>query len=210
MSTLQDDVNAQALKAWWNKHGKQIIIAVVAVLVVFYGIRFIQAQKVKVASSASAIYDEYQEAIANNDLLALDASYAVLVEDFSKTPYASAVSLIEGARAANTGKLEDAQEKLQWVLDKGSDFAKPIAKLRMAELLVQQQDFAAAYALLDGVDANSPYKPAYSELQGDILLLQGDVNQALQLYQVALQEYREQGIDNVLLQFKLQTYAPEG
>ncbi len=206
--SIQDDATAQAVKAWWKEYGKTVLAAIVIVAVVFYGIRFVQQQKLRVAVSASVIYDEYQQALANGDLLTIEASYGILLNDYKKTPYASAVSLIESARAANTGDLAGAEEYLQWVLDNGEEFAKPIARLRMAEVMVQAQDYDGAFALLEEIEEGSPYKAAYDELQGDILIVKGEISQALLQYQVALQEYRAQGLDNVLLQFKLQTYAP--
>ncbi len=205
---MDNDPQVQAFKEGWKKYGKTAVITIVVVIALVYGARFWKQHGYSHATQASILYDRYQQALDTRDEETLTATYNSIQTDYADTPYASAVTLIEAARAAGKGDLVLAKERLQWVLEHGEAFTKPIARLRLAEIQMQEQDFDGALALLSDVDDTSPYKPAYDELKGDILMQQGKVDEALALYRNALTAFREQGFDNLLLQYKLQTYAP--
>jgi len=204
---VNDDAQAQMVKQWWSKYGTTVIVGVILAILMVYGLRYWQGQKHNVAGTASRLYDQYQEALTAGDIEAQTALTAKLKSDYKRTPYATAVALINAAQQVRANAYNDATATLDWVITEGHEYAKPLARLRMAEIKLQQQDYDAAIALLSQ-PTSTAYEPAYLEAQGDVYFAKGDVNAAVELYTQALAGFREQGFDNVLLQYKLQTYAP--
>ncbi len=201
------DAQAILVKQWWKKHGTSVIVAVILVILTVSGVRFWKTQQENTSAQASLLYDQYQMALNMHNVEAMNAAYNSLKKDYKRTPYATAASLIESAREVQAGKLDEASEKLQWVIAQGHDYAKPLARLRLAEIKVQQKDYSGALDLVKN-PAEASYQPAYQEMTGDILLAEGKMTEALAQYNLALKGYEEQGFDNVLLQYKLQSYAP--
>lgn len=206
MNDLQPgDVQRILAKEWWARYGTAVIVVFVLVMLGLSGHRFWTSQQEQKAAQASLLYDQYQLALNMHNIEAMKASYNTLMKDYKNTPYATATSLIESSRDVQANELAEATSKLDWVISKGQDYAKPLARLRLAEIKVQEQDFEAALALLENPDPS--YQPAYQELTGDVLLAQGKMTEALAQYSLALAGFEAQGFDNILLQYKLQTYG---
>lgn len=204
---FNDDAQAQLVKQWWSKYGTSVIVGVIIAILAVYGLQYWRSQQHGVAGTASRLYDQYQEAMMSGDTEAMGALSNKLKAEYKRTPYASAVVMIDAARQAQTGAYDEATTTLNWVMSEGHEYAKPLARLRLAEIKLQQQSYDEAIAMLNEV-SNPAYKPAYLELQGDVYFAKGDVNKAIDTYTQALKGYRDQGFDNVLLQYKLQTYSP--
>jgi predicted negative regulator of RcsB-dependent stress response len=201
------DAQAILVKQWWHKYGTTVIVAVILAILSLSGYRYWKTQQENTAAQASLLYDQYQMAMNMHNVEVMNATYNTLKKDYKRTPYATAVSLIESAREVQAGKLNEATETLEWVIAQGHDYAKPLARLRLAEIKVQQKDYAGALELLKN-PAEKSYEPAYQEMTGDILLAEGKMTEALAQYSLALKGYQNEGFDNVLLQYKLQSYAP--
>lgn len=195
------------LKVWWNKFGKIALIGLAIAIVLVSGLRFWRQHIENERVAASVLYDQYQQALVKHQKEGMDAAYNKLRTDYAKTPYASAVSLLAASQDVADNEYNKAEAELRWVMDKGHDYAKPLARLRLAQLDMHTKSYDEALSLLADPNAGA-YKSAYEELSGDILLQKGDVNAALQHYQTAFELYKAQGFDNVLLQYKLETYAP--
>lgn len=209
MNELQtEDSQALLVKAWWAKYGTTVIVAVILAILAVSGYRYWTAQQIHIKAQASALYDEYQMALNTKNKEMLLATANSLQTNYKRTPYATAVTLIESARLVQENKLEDATVSLQWVIDQGHTYARPLARLRMAEIKLQQQDYQGALDLLKN-PAEKAYQAPYQEMTGDIYFAQGQINKAIEEYTKALEGYREQGFENVLLQYKLQSYAPK-
>lgn len=198
---------AASMKLWWNKFGKPLAIGLGLAILVTLTIRFWHHHVENERIAASMLYDQYQQALAKHEKEGMDAAYHKLRSDYPKTPYATAVTLLAAAQDVTNNEYAKAQEELTWVMDKGHDYAKPLARMRLAQLDMHAHNYDEALKLL--ADAKgSAYQSAYEELSGDILIQKGDVEGALQHYHAAKDLYKAQGFDNVLLEYKLQTYAP--
>lgn len=202
-----EDANALLVKQWWNKHGTALIAGLILVILAVSGHRFWVAQQAKIAAQASALYDQYQMALNTHDDEGMKATGNTLRNDYKRTPYATAVAMIDAARDVKNNQLDLAAKNLQWVIDQGHDYAKPIARLRLAELKLQLKDYEAAQALLQN-PTEKAYVAPYQEMRGDIYFAQGKIKEAIDEYTKALESYKDLGFENILLQYKLQTYAP--
>lgn len=202
-----DDTDVKELKTWWNKFGKAAVAGLVIAILIVTGMRFWHQHVEKERIAASQLYDKYQQSLMKHETEAGNAAYKKLRDKYAKSPYATAVTLLAASQFVANNEYEKAQQELRWVMDQGSEYAKPLARLRAAQLNMHTHTYDEALALLDDPKAGA-YKSAFDELAGDILIQKGDVNAALQRYQTALELYKSQGFDNILLQYKLQTYAP--
>ena len=173
------------------------------------------------SGAASHVFDDLGRA-ANQDKYSDCAAMADrLVKDFSDTPYAAAGALKMAQLAVLDNRLDEAVTRLQWVVqfeqnpqllarvgaalhirNKAYDAGLlPLAHLRLAQVLWQQNKADLALQQLDG-DADS-YAPLYAELRGDIALSQGDRSTARGDYQKALQALGADSADRDGLQRKL-------
>jgi predicted negative regulator of RcsB-dependent stress response len=202
-----EDSQAMLVKLWWAKYGTIVIAGVILAIVGLSGYRYWTARQAEYTAKASLLYDQYQLAMNTHNDEILKATYNTLKKDYKRTPYATAVTLIESARNVQDNKLDEATAALAWVIDQGNDYAKPLARLRLAEIKVQQKEYGAAEELLKH-PTDKAYEAPYQEMTGDIYFAQGKINEALAEYTKALQGYRDQGFENILLQYKLQTFAP--
>ncbi len=212
LDNLQIDDNTPArVKAWLDKHGKSLWIALGLAIAITLGYQFYEKQMIQRDVAASKLYSEYQQALMKGDEEPLAASFKKLREDYPKTPYASAVALLEASRAAFDQHYEDAEATLGWVRANGKDFARPLATLRLAQLKFEQKDYDAALALLQSMSLhsaspNGAFIAGAEELRGDIAIAQGDTKQAAIHYGEALAAYQGQDFNNVLLEMKTETY----
>ncbi|HZR33877.1 MAG TPA: tetratricopeptide repeat protein [Nevskia sp.] len=177
------------------------------------------------AGEASHVFEDLNRAAAENKYDDAKAMTDRLVKDFSDTPYAAAASLKLAALAVGSGKFDDAAARLQWVAQyeqspsvaarigamlhlrpRGYDPALlPLARLRLAQVLWQQNKPDEALKQLDG-DAGA-YAALYDELRGDIKLSQGDRTAARGAYQQALQTLGPDAVNREGLQRKLDDIA---
>ncbi len=177
------------------------------------------------AGAASHVFEDLGKAAAENKYDDAKAMADRLVKDFSDTPYAAAGALKLAEVAVLNNKLDDAATRLQWVVsfEQNPGFMArvgatlrlrnqaydvgllPLARLRLAQVLWQQNKADEALKQLDG-EAGT-YAPLYAELRGDIKLSQGDSSAARGAYQQALQSLSPDDVGRDGLQRKLDDLA---
>ncbi len=177
------------------------------------------------AGAASHVFEDLGKAAAENKYDDAKAMADRLVKDFSDTPYAAAAALKLAELGVLDNKLDDAAARLQWVVEfeQNPGFMArvgaalrlrnqaydvgllPLARLRLAQVLWQQNKADEALKQLDG-DAGT-YAPLYAELRGDIKLSQGDSSAARGAYQQALQSLAPDAVGRDGLQRKLDDLA---
>ena len=177
------------------------------------------------AAAASHVFDDLGQAGAQDKYADCTAMADRLVKDFSDTPYAAAGALKMAELAVLDNKLDEAATRLQWVVqfEQNPGFLArvgaalhlrnkaydpgllPLAHLRLAQVLWQQNKADLALQQLDG-DVGS-YAPLYAELRGDIALSKGDRSGARSAYQKALQALGADSADRDGLQRKLDDLA---
>lgn len=177
------------------------------------------------AGDASHVFEDMGKAAAANKYDDAKAMADRLVKDYDDTPYAAAAALKMAELGVLDNKLDDAVARLQWVVDfeqspaflarvgallhlrnKAYDAGLlPLAHLRLAQVLWQQNKADEALKQLDG-EAGS-YSPLFAELRGDIKLSQGDRGAARGAYQQALQLLPADSVGRDGLQRKLDDLA---
>lgn len=196
----------EALKAWWDKNGTRVIIAIVILLAGVLGWRYWLDAKHREAEAASEQYMKMLEVVQSKPDQAIEIGRQ-LVSAHSGSSYASMASLVMASISLEKGDKESASAQLRWVMEKGKqNELKEIARLRLGRLLLDMGKADEALALVAKSD-NPSFRAAYDELRGDILLAQGKRAEARNAYTNALAGYNDVPAKQNLLQMKIDDLA---
>jgi len=180
-----EEQQVEALKAWWNENGRAVITGVVLGASVIGGWTFWQSHKENQAVAASDSFSQTIEAINGNDTAGAAALADKLIDDQPDNLYSSYANLAASRGDVESGNLESAATRLEWVADNApqKDVAL-IAKVRLARVHGALDNAAAG---LSGLP--STYPPAFAglveEARGDLLVMSGDLDAARSAYQAA-------------------------
>ncbi|MFO7594046.1 MAG: tetratricopeptide repeat protein [Pseudomonadota bacterium] len=203
-NTEQEQV--EAIKAWWDKHGRMVVIVIALVLLSVLGWKYWHGEQYKQAVSASAAYQQMMDSINANPEAAMEAGRSI-VGQYPNTTYAAMASLAMGRIAVEQGDLDAAAAHLS-VAAKQADQQELmlLAHLRLSKVLLAKGETEQALAQLEGVEAGL-FQPAFDEQRGDILLARGDRVGAHDAYTNALAGYSDIPAKQELVKMKLNDLA---
>ena len=193
----------EALKKWWKDNGSSLVTGVLLGLAVLFGVKAWFGYQERQAESASNLYTQFMNALAQQDTDTLTKAGGLLIADFGGTPYAVLAALGLAKVQLESGETEAARAQLQWALEHAS--VEPIAhsaRLRLVRLLIAEGDLDEADSRLAEVVEPGEYAALYAELRGDIALARGDQAAAHAAYGQALAAATEQALNRALLQAK--------
>lgn len=209
---LSEEEQLEVLKRWWKDYGKTVVIAVLVVVVGYFGFTTWQDQKRQKAENASATYEqllklvnvEPGKAISDADKATVIHLAGQLKDANSKSMYAHSAAFFLAKLAVEDNKLDDAVSELKWVLSAKPDAATgQLARLRLARVLTAQKAYDEALAQLSPEPA-AAFVADYAEARGDILKLQGDLDAARTSFEKALNSIDPQQQERyMLLQMKV-------
>ncbi len=195
------------LKAWWARFGNFVTAAV---LVVALGIAGSQGWKwwtTKQSAEASTLYFALSDAVGKNETAKIKDALAQLLEKFPGTGYAPRGALLGAKAAVDAGDLATAKTQLEWVVaNSNEDELKSLARLRLAAVLIDQKQFDAALAALEGKHSES-FAGLFLDMKGDIFNLQGKAADAKTAYEAALAKLDAKGAQRQYTQLKLDAVA---
>jgi predicted negative regulator of RcsB-dependent stress response len=175
------------LKAWWGRYGNAILSVVTAVLVGVAGYNGWRWYQRVHASEAATTYEMLLKAAAEKDMKRVDDAAGEILEKYPGTGYAPLAALMAGRVHYDAGDLKNAQAKLQWVVDNAKDAElRDMARLRLANVLIDQKAFDDAQKLLDA-NTTGQLGALAADLKGDIYVLQGKPAEARGAYKTALE-----------------------
>jgi predicted negative regulator of RcsB-dependent stress response len=177
----------EGIKTWWKENGTLIVVVMILSMAASFGWRYWQQQQLQKRSEASQFYDQLISVYAMDpNSKFIDRIASTLETNYPRTPYANASALLEAKIAVEKQDLATATKKLQWVIDHSRDASlRTIARIRLARVLLAQKNFQGALALTNQ-DTDADYLALTNLLRGDIYLAQGQMAQARQAYQDAL------------------------
>lgn len=211
MSTRSEEEQLALVQDWWQRNGKPLLIGGVLALAAVFGWQAWQNHQVKQTEAASSIYQRLLEVTLTPSGEPDPAQVATLAgqlqKDHASTAYAQYASLFVAKVAVDTGKLEEAVEALQPVLDKPFDETLgELARQRLARVMAAQDKTEEALKLLDAGAAPTEFTASREELRGDLLAKLGRDEDALAAYgkaKAAMSDEAAQGT----LQMKLDDLA---
>jgi len=183
MSTyLSDDEQAEALKKWWKENAVSIIVGAGLGFGIIFGWQGWQMFQTSQGEAASQLYAQVEQATKSGT--DFDNTATQLKADYAGTAYASYAAMQQAKAAYKAGNPDRARSELEWVMANAPDpVLVDLARLRLAALLVDQQQYDAAKEVIAA--AGTFMKGDFEQLQGDIARAQGDKVAALAAYQAA-------------------------
>ena len=155
-----DDEQLEAIKNWWNENGTSLVVTLVVVVAGVFGYQAWENQQEASAEQASVIYEDLVSAIVKESPLQALSDDDIstgrflagrLQDEHSGSGYAQLATLLLAKLSVEAGDLSAAEKELRWVLDNGADESlEPIVRLRLARVLLAQEQTDAALVRLEG------------------------------------------------------------
>lgn len=193
---LEEQEQLDQLKAFWKRWGNLITWVLTAALAAFAAWQGWQWRERNQAAEASAMYSEFDRALAAQDADKAAAAAADLRNSYAKTGYAAQAGLQAAKLLLDKGKVDVAKQNLTWVAEQGSEPAyRDLARLRLAGLQLDAKAYDEASKTLDAIKSPE-FAALVADRRGDALLLQDKRDAAKAEYQKALaglektQDYR--------------------
>ena len=181
-----EEQEVEALKKWWSENGKSLVAGLGIGLAGVVGWTSWQTWQRTQAELASVRYEQLvNDAAAGRHEQALSQAEA-LIDEFSDSAYAAFASLIAARAAVHANDPDQAKRHLEWVVEHAPlPELVPIARLRLARLMIDAQDYDGALAELGRIDS-AAFHGRVKELQGDIHHARGDRSAARESYEMVL------------------------
>lgn len=204
---LEEQEQLDAIKAWWAKYGNAILTLITLILLAVAAWQWWNWYQRNQAAQAAAVFEALQTAtVQGQSNQVLDAS-ARLQNDYARTVYASRGALLAAGALAEAGDTTAARQRLQWVVDQ-KDLLAPVARLRLAALLIDAGEAAQALALLDATPA-AGFEALYADRRGDALFALGRGNEAASAWREAVERMGPADPLVSVVQLKIEALLPE-
>lgn len=207
MSELKtEEEQIEAFKSWWKKNGLMTVAAVAIAVGGYFGWQAWKTSQSNYTSEASALYQNLVQAAADlsdeNNQKTVTFIAKQLSEDYGDTGYAMFGQLFLARVDAEKGQYDQAITDLENAIGKTEDASFiAIADLRIAQLMLQKDDFSGALARAEKV-TEQEFDAQKQELIGDIYIQQGKRDEARLAYQKA-SDALGVGVNHPLLDIKL-------
>ncbi|MEZ5558313.1 MAG: tetratricopeptide repeat protein [Pseudomonadales bacterium] len=195
---LTDEEQVARLRAWWERYGTMVAVAVVVVVAAIVGWRWYESSVAEKVARGSELYEQFLAADgdARASLLGLIESEA------SGTAYVSFARLHLARALVDDGNLEAAEDQLRKALAAAPERElADLIRLRLARVLIGRDRQDDALAVLTEIRAPG-FRPQAAELKGDIHMARNERALAHEAYAAALAEVPD-GTSRPLLELKV-------
>jgi predicted negative regulator of RcsB-dependent stress response len=183
---LEEQEQIAELKAFWNRYGNLILVAVSAALLVVAAWRFWGWHQGGQSAQAAAAYAALQTAAGASDAKQVRELAGTLLESHSGSLYAALGALVSAKAHFDAGDLKTARVQLQWVVDKARDpEVQALARLRLSAVLLDDKAYDEALKVLAAKPPSS-FEALFEEARADVLQAQGKRMEARTAYEAAL------------------------
>lgn len=200
---LEEQEQLDEAKAWWKQHGNKVIWGVTLFLAAVAGWRAWETWTRNQAAEASMRFDQIVQAANRGDAKAAKEAAAQVMEAHARSAYAAPAAWLAGQINYEGGDMKSARAQYEYALQHARDEGvRQLARLRLAALLLEQQETQAALKQLEG-----GFEPAFqgleNQLRGDILVAQGKTGEAREAYRKALEKLGEKSPLKPLVEIRL-------
>ncbi|MDX8384956.1 MAG: tetratricopeptide repeat protein [Gallionella sp.] len=192
-----------ALKAWWHDNGSSILGMLLIVIVSVGGYRGWNYYQDQQSIKSSVLFQQFIQQMDTGDVDRINDAAIAMRDKFSGSGYSPRAMLLAAGVNEQNGDTSTAKGQLRWVIDHASEEGlKDIARLRMAALLLDEEQYAEAMQQLGATHAPS-FDGLYSDLKGDVLLAQGKTDEARSAYNLAYEKLTEDSRYRTIVQIKM-------
>jgi predicted negative regulator of RcsB-dependent stress response len=203
---LEEQERISALKDWWDKWGTLVYLALAAF---FIGVIAVQGytwyqrdQAAKAEELFKSVKKTAEEAAASKEPKKLSDAANAMSDKFPRSFHASESQLMAAKASFEAKDLAAAKTHLQWVIDRGREAHQPIARIRMASVMLEDKKYDDALKTLDGVREDA-FASMAADLRGDIFAAQGKRDEARAAYQLAVEKSGDRSSLKSISQAKL-------
>ena len=183
---LDEQEQVAELKAWWERYGGLLLMALVAAALAIGGMQWWRYYQRSQAAQASVLYEALAKAVEGGDAKLVREANGALAERYPRTLYASLGALSAARYYFDHNDPKNARAQLQWVLEHAaSDDLRDLARLRLAAVLLDDKALDEALKLLDEKHGDA-YAGQYAALKGDVLMAKKQIAEAKAAYRVAI------------------------
>ncbi len=188
---LEEQEQLDELKHFWKQYGNAITWLLIVVMGAYAGWNGYQYWQGQQSAKAAALFDEVERSAAGGDATKIERAWNDMKDRFPGTTYASQSALLVAKALQQADKLDAAASALKWATESASDQASvQLARLRLANLQIQQKTFAEAQKTLV-----KPFTPAFAglaaDIQGDLFMAQAKTAEAIKAYTQAWTQLEE-------------------
>ncbi|MGV7210232.1 tetratricopeptide repeat protein [Oxalobacteraceae bacterium A2-2] len=200
---LEEQEQLATLKAWWNQYGNLTSWVLIAGLAAYSGWTGWNYYQRTQAASASALYEELQNAVVARDNAKVQRAAGDIESRFGSTAYAPMGALVAAKSAFDANDLKTAKAQLQWAAEHGEDEFKAIARIRLAGVLLDEKAYDEGLKVLGG-EIPAQFAGAVADRKGDILAAQNKLAEARTAYLAAYNATDKKNPARQLIQIKLE------
>ncbi|TGN41790.1 YfgM family protein [Marinobacter confluentis] len=203
-----DEETVEAIKDWWKKNGTSLLLGVGAALAIVFGWQAWQNQQMQhrteAASQFANLINAYTDGADENRAETVEFVAQTLREDYADSAYAIYGALVLAKQQLmDQGDAEAAIATLEWA-NSQADEAGPLSLIirsRLARAQFDLEQYDAALTTIDSATDTGSFDAIFSELRGDVLLAQGNTEEAKEAYMKAREQSAERR--SGLLELKL-------
>lgn len=200
---LQEQEQLDELKAWWKEYGSLVILAVVAGALVIAAIQGWRYYRHSQTLSAVTLYEQLDQAERAGDRKKVLEMAGQIVSQYGSTPYGAFAALSAARASFEDGNLAEAKFQLTWVVEHArQDAVRDVGRLRLAGVLLDEKNYTEALKVA-GTQPAEAMTGLFADLKGDILLAQGNLAEARNAYQLALDRSEAGSPYRATIQLKL-------
>lgn len=211
MEDLSEKEQLEVMRTWWQENGRYVIGGILLGVALLAGWNYWQSANKTAELEASTLYEELLERVADGDVEPAEAAAANLYGNYGSTPYAAQARLALARLYMDKGRDQDAAMVLRALLEaRGNEQLKPVARLRLARVLLYQDKAQEAIELLEG-QAESAFAARFHEALGDAYVALGRFDEAAKAYAVAISDDPTRlTVDRTLVQMKINDLPEPG
>ncbi|EIM31544.1 hypothetical protein LepocDRAFT_00002760 [Leptothrix ochracea L12] len=184
---LEEQEQLEQLKHFWQRWGNLISWSLVAVLLVWSGWNGWQWWQRDQAAKAAGMFDALEQGMSAGDVARVNQVFADLKSRYPGTAYTGQAGLMAARLQWDRGQKDAARASLMWVIDEASEPEyRTLSALRLAAILAEDKKFDEALKLLAG-EPSKAMAALVDDRRGDVLQLQGKVDEAVKAYTSAWQ-----------------------
>lgn len=207
---LEEQERIDALKDWWDKWGTLVYAGVAAFVLGTAGVQGWRYYQAKQQQEAEVLFKSVektaQEVAASKEYKKLSEAAVAMAGKYPGSFQATDAQLLAAKAAFDGGDLAAAKSHLQWVIDNGREAYRPIARVRLAAVLLDEKKYEEGLKLLDSVKEEG-FVAMASDLRGDLFAAQGKKDEARAAYQAAVEKAGDRGALKAISQAKLDAFG---
>ncbi len=186
---LEEQEKLDAIKAWWGRYGTLVVTLFAAIALASGGWWGWKAYQSHRSNQAMGYFEALEDAarLGGTDAsVRIKTASATLRDQFPTTGYAARGALVAAQALQAQKDVDGAREQLEWLASQAKQPAlQPVARLRLAGLLLDQKQYDAALAQLK--DAPASFAALFADRRGDILAAQGKQDEARAAWKTAIE-----------------------